>query len=162
MAMENFIPDRRAISSEKKSAPPPVHAEIYASAWRRQQQATTSATTNDPQPTSAPTQQEEAPPNPTELSSRLSRCAVEPEQSVVEDLLSPSPSHSTFANRFTPAEAPESLWPRLLFCSRRERSFLLTKESLCPPPLSCKSSKRPKNIKFYKWLPAKGPPRTSS
>src|SRR5277367_1970003 len=45
VAMENFIPDRRAISSEKKSAPPPVHAEIYASAWLREQQATTPVTT---------------------------------------------------------------------------------------------------------------------
>ena len=34
IAMENFIPDRRAVSSEKKSPlrPPP---QIYASAWRR-------------------------------------------------------------------------------------------------------------------------------
>jgi hypothetical protein len=58
VAMENFIPDRRAISSEKKSAPPPVHAEIYASAWRREQQAATPATTNDPQPNPAPAQEE--------------------------------------------------------------------------------------------------------
>ena len=162
VAMENFIPDRRAISSEKKSAPPPVHAEIYASAWRREQQATTSATTNDPQPNSAPTQQEEAPPNPIELSSRLSRRAVEPERSVVEGpAVSPAPANPPSPTALPPRKHP-SLWPRLLFCSRRERSFLHTKESLCPPPLSCKSSKRPKNIKFYKWLPAKGPPRTSS
>jgi hypothetical protein len=98
VAMENFIPDRRAISSEKKSAPPPVHAEIYASAWRREQQAATPATTNDPQPN--PAQQEEAPPNPTELSSR-------PERSVVEGLaVSPCPSQSTLAHPFTPSEAP--------------------------------------------------------
>ncbi len=88
VAMENFIPDRRAISSEKKSAPPPVHAEIYASAWRRHQQATTAATTNDPQPSPAPARPAapgsaaEAPPDP-------------------------APSRSTFANRFTPSEAPE-------------------------------------------------------
>jgi hypothetical protein len=56
VAMENFIPDRRAISSEKKSAPPPVHAEIYASAWLRGQQATTPATTNDSQPSPPPAQ----------------------------------------------------------------------------------------------------------
>ncbi len=134
VAMENFIPDRRAISSEKKSAPPPVHAEIYASAWRRQQQATTSATTNDPQPTSAPTQQEEAPPNPTELSSRLSRCAVEPERSVVEGpAASPSPSHSTFANRFTPAEAPESYGPGFSFVPDAKGPFSLPKNPFARP-----------------------------
>jgi hypothetical protein len=48
IAMENFIPDRRAVASEKKSPPAPT-AEIYASAWRRQQ-----ATTIDPQPNPAP------------------------------------------------------------------------------------------------------------
>ena len=37
VAMENFIPDRRAVSSEKKSPTAPT-AEIYASAWRRGQQ----------------------------------------------------------------------------------------------------------------------------
>jgi hypothetical protein len=56
IAMENFIPDRRAVSSEKKSPTAPT-AEIYASAWRRQQ-ATTPATTNDPQPSPAPAQEE--------------------------------------------------------------------------------------------------------
>ncbi len=53
VAMQNFIPDRRAVSSEKKSAPAPTHAQIYAAAWRRRQQATTI----DPQPTPAPDQQ---------------------------------------------------------------------------------------------------------
>ena len=52
IAMENFIPDRRGVPSEKNSPTAPT-AEIYASAWRRQQ-ATTPATTNDPQPTPAP------------------------------------------------------------------------------------------------------------
>jgi hypothetical protein len=105
VAMENFIPDRRAISSEKKSAPAPT-AQIYASAWRREQQAKTA----DPQPNPAPAQQEdsparpgsvaEAPPDPIELSSR-------PERSVVEGpAVSPGPSQSTPANPFTPSEAP--------------------------------------------------------
>ena len=99
VAMENFIPDRRAIASEKKSPPAPT-AEIYASAWLRGQQATTPATTNDPQPSPAPAEQEEAPPNPTELSSR-------PERSVVEGpAVSPGPSHSTLASPSTPSEAP--------------------------------------------------------
>jgi hypothetical protein len=54
IAMENFIPDRRAVAAEKKSAPAPVNAQIYQSAWLREKQATTI----DPQPTPAPTQQE--------------------------------------------------------------------------------------------------------
>ncbi len=61
IAMQNFIPDRRAASAEKKSAPAPVNAQIYQSAWLREQQAATHATTNDPQPTPAPTQQEAGP-----------------------------------------------------------------------------------------------------
>jgi hypothetical protein len=59
IAMENFIPDRRAVSAQKKSAPAPVNAQIYQAEWLRKQQATTHATTNDPQPTPSPTPQEE-------------------------------------------------------------------------------------------------------
>jgi hypothetical protein len=54
VAMENFIPDRRAVAAEKKSAPAPVNAQIYQSEWLRKQQAATHATTSDPQPTPAP------------------------------------------------------------------------------------------------------------
>ncbi len=114
VAMQNFIPDRRAISSEKKSAP---NAQIYTAEWLRRQQTTT----NDSRPSSAPGQQEDepaspgqpwepasgsvadAPPDPTELSSRLSRLAVGPERPVpasrgseVEGpAVSPGPSRST-------------------------------------------------------------------
>jgi hypothetical protein len=82
VAMENFIPDRRALPSEKNSAPAPK-AQIYASAWLREQQTTTPATTNDPQPNPAPVQQENSSPDP-------------------------GPSHSTFANRVTSLEASPS------------------------------------------------------
>ena len=58
VAMENFIPDRRAASAEKSPAPASAPPQIYKSAWLREQQAATLATTNDPQPTHA--QQEEA------------------------------------------------------------------------------------------------------
>ncbi len=71
VAIQNFIPDRRALSAEKKSAPALVNVEIYKSAWLREQQAATPATTNDPQPTPAPpvpecrgAQQEDAPARP--------------------------------------------------------------------------------------------------
>jgi hypothetical protein len=49
IAMENFIPDRRALSAEKKSAPAPA-PQIYASALLRGQQAKTT----DPQPVPVP------------------------------------------------------------------------------------------------------------
>ena len=94
VAMENFIPDRRAVTSEKKSPTAPT-AEIYASAWRRPHQDTSPAANSAA----------DAPPNPTQLSSR-------PERSVVEGpAVSPGPSQSTFANRFTPSEAPPPYVP---------------------------------------------------
>ncbi len=112
-AMENFIPDRRTLSAEKKSAPTSAPPEFYKSAWLREKQAATI----DPQPTPAPpvpacrgTQEEapevpqpdlapepaagaakEASPDPIELSSRLSRPAAEPERSVVEGQLAFAP-----------------------------------------------------------------------
>ncbi len=97
VAMLNFIPDRRALSAEKNSAPAPAQAQIYASAWLRKQPAATI----DPQPTPAeekagqgvpacpgtpwkpelaPTSAQEAPPNP-------------------------GPSQSTFANPLSPSQA---------------------------------------------------------
>jgi hypothetical protein len=45
VAIEGLIPDRRAVSSEKKSAPPPT-AQIYTAAWLREQQGKTAV----PQP----------------------------------------------------------------------------------------------------------------
>jgi hypothetical protein len=139
VAMQNFIPDRRATSSEKKSVPGPA-PQIYASAWLRAQQATTPATTNDPQPSPAPpvpacrgAQQEEAPPDPTKLSSRLSRPAVEPERSVVEGpAVSPGPSQSTFANRFTPA-APEPFGPGFSFVPDAKGPFSIPKNPFARP-----------------------------
>jgi hypothetical protein len=67
VAMENFIPDRRAVAAEKKSAPAPVNAQIYQSAWLREQKAATIDTQpppgvpeSEPDPGSV----EEAPPAP--------------------------------------------------------------------------------------------------
>jgi hypothetical protein len=90
IAMLNFIPDRRAVSSENKSAPAlPAKAQIYVAEWLRRQQAATT----DAQPVPAPD---------PDLSSR-------PERSVVEGpAVSPNPNQSTFANRLTPSEAPAS------------------------------------------------------
>jgi hypothetical protein len=106
VAMQNFIPDRRAVSAEKKSAPASPKAEIYASAWRRGQQATTL----DPQPSPAPpcrgaqqeAQEEDSPAVPESKPAASSAAEAPPD---------PGPSQSTYANRFTPAEAPEPYIP---------------------------------------------------
>ena len=67
VAMENFIPDRRAVAAEKKSAPAPVNAQIYQSAWLREQKAATIDTQPHPgvpEPEPDPGSVEEAPPAP--------------------------------------------------------------------------------------------------
>jgi hypothetical protein len=130
VAMQNFIPDRLAVSSEKKSAPALPRAEIYAAAWLGEQKATT----NDPQPTPAQQEDEpaassvaEAPPDPTELSSR-------PERSVVEGpAVSPGPSQSTFANRFTPAETPEPYVPLFAPVPNTRVGFSIKKNPFARP-----------------------------
>jgi hypothetical protein len=114
VAMQNFIPDPRAVSAEKKPSPAPNQAQIYTAAWLREQKAKTL----DPQPDPASQENSPAvpacpgvvgdpPPNPIELSSRLSRRAVEPERSVVKGpAVSPGPIQSTFANPLGPSQAP--------------------------------------------------------
>jgi hypothetical protein len=66
VAMEGLIPDRRAGSSEKKSAPPPTHPDIYEAAWLGKQQGKTT----DPQPGPALAEEEDEPdltePEPTQ------------------------------------------------------------------------------------------------
>jgi hypothetical protein len=83
VAMENFIPDRRAVSAENKAAPAPTQAQIYTSAWRRQ------AATTDPEP--SPAQQGAGPASP---------CAAG------EAPPDPGSSQSTFANPLSPSQAP--------------------------------------------------------
>ena len=99
VAMQNFIPNPRAVSSEKKSAPAPA-PQIYASAWRRAQQATTT----DPQPSPAPAQQEDSPGVPA-----CPGVPWKPEftpASVGEAPPAPGPSQSSFANPMSPSQAP--------------------------------------------------------
>jgi hypothetical protein len=55
VAIEGLVPDRRAGSAEKKSAPPLPPAEIYPAAWLREQQKKTT----DPQPDPALAQEED-------------------------------------------------------------------------------------------------------
>jgi hypothetical protein len=77
VAMQNFIPDRPAVSSEKKSPPAPIHHQIYAAAWLNKEEDSPAV----PEPEFAPNSAAEAPPNP-------------------------GPSQSTFANPFSSSEAP--------------------------------------------------------
>src|SRR5271163_910214 len=110
VAMENFIPDRRAVSSEKKSAPAPVNAQIYAAAWRRGQQATTI----DPRPSPAPpvpacrgAQEEDSPGiHACPASPGVPRKPEPAPGSAVEAPPDPGPSQSAFANSLSPSQAP--------------------------------------------------------
>jgi hypothetical protein len=51
VAIEGLVPDRRALSAQNKSAPPPIKAEIYKAAWLRTQPEENA----DPQPLPLPT-----------------------------------------------------------------------------------------------------------
>jgi hypothetical protein len=108
VAMENFIPDRRAVSSQTKSPPAPIHRG------------------NTPPNFVIP----DVPPVPASRGASrgseadLSRRAVEgpavvlnpqPTPAPAGATPDPGPSRSTFANRFTPSEAPEPYVP--LFAS---------------------------------------------
>jgi hypothetical protein len=113
IAMQNFIPDRRAVSAEKKSAPAPVNAQIYQSAWLRNQQATTPATTNDPQPTPAPTQEEDGPSVPA-----CPGAPWKPEAApgqVAEAPPVPAPSQPAFAHRVPLADGVPPYVPQSTF-----------------------------------------------
>jgi hypothetical protein len=139
VAMQNFIPDRLAVSSspqrasEKKSAPAPAcrgaHPQIYAAAWRGGQKATTI----DPQPTAAPDQEEDSPARPAARPG-LPWGVPEPAPapgSAAEALPDPGPSQSTFANRCTPSGAPEPGVP--LFAPDTRVPFSIKKNPLARP-----------------------------
>jgi hypothetical protein len=75
VAMENLIADRRALPSEKNSAPAPT-SEIHTDAWLRRHQAKAHATTNDPLP------------------------APDPNHSTVENRLTPSEAKASYVPLF--------------------------------------------------------------
>ncbi len=120
IAMESFIPDRRALSAEKKPAPEPVNAHIYQAECLsrravelRQQKAATHATTNDPQPTPAPTQEEAGPSVPA-----CPGVPWKPEPApgpVAEAPPAPVPSQPTFAHRVPLADDVPPYVPQYTF-----------------------------------------------
>jgi hypothetical protein len=122
VAMENFIPDRLAASSEKKSPPAPIHRGTTAPNF-----VIPPAPPVPPVPASRGASRGACPGSEADLS-RLSRLAAEravegpavvlnpqPTPAPAGAPPDPGPSRSTFANRFTPSEAPEPHVP--LFAS---------------------------------------------
>jgi hypothetical protein len=102
IAMQNFIPGRRAVSSPEKKSPPAPAPEIYASAWLRKQQATT-----EPQPSPAPAQQEDGLGVPASPGAPWSvpRNPQPASGSAEEAPPDPGPSQSTFAKPSSPTQA---------------------------------------------------------
>jgi hypothetical protein len=103
VAMQNFIPDRRAVSSEKKSPPTPTRPQIYPAAWLGKQQATSI----HPQPNPAPpvpacrgaqqeARREDGPATPEPKHTPGSAGVAPP---------NPGPSQSAFANSLSPSQA---------------------------------------------------------
>jgi hypothetical protein len=115
--MQNLIPDRLAVSSEKKSAPAPTQPQIYQAAWLA------------PQPSpAAPAQQEDSPARPG-----VPWGVPEPKLAPgSEGDLPPDPglSESTFADRFTPSEAAEPYVP--LFAPDLRVPFSIRKNPFNP------------------------------
>jgi hypothetical protein len=86
VAMQNFIPDRPAVSSEKKSPAAPIHHQIYQAAWLNKEKDSPAvpACPGVPwKPDFAPSSAAEAPPNP-------------------------GPGYSAFANPFSSSQAPQA------------------------------------------------------
>ena len=99
VAIEGLIPDRRAASSEKKSAPPLPPAEIYNAAWlgRQKEKAI------DPQP-APPLAQEEDELRPTEPEPTPAAAADAPPPPAMPIGPAYDRSQSVFANLFHPSE----------------------------------------------------------
>jgi hypothetical protein len=108
--MQNLIPDRLAVSSEKKSAPAPTQPQIYQAAWLA------------PQPLLSKKIRLPAPacrgasPSPSSLPARRETC--------LRTLA------STFADRFTPSEAAEPYVP--LFAPDLRVPFSIRKNPFNP------------------------------
>jgi hypothetical protein len=101
VAMQGLIPDRRAGSSEKKSAPPPTRPQFYAAAWRAEQQGKTL----DPQPGLA---QEEDEPGLAESEPTPGSAGDAPPSPGITPSPIYDPSESAFANCFSSSQTMPS------------------------------------------------------
>ena len=127
VAMQNFIPDRRAVSSEKKSAPAPAHPQIYTAAWLRGSR---------PQPST----RSQALPPPSKKIGALPDPASPGVPWAAEPKLAPGSAGESASGPWTqpvhlrqplyPLGSTATLCPPVHFCSRPESSFLYKKEPL--------------------------------
>jgi hypothetical protein len=95
LAIEGLIPDRRAGSSDRKSAPTPSQPDIYPAAWLRKQQGTTV----DPQPRPALVDDED----------ETNLAEAEPASGSTEDAPPPPIFDHGFANRPNSSETTPSV-----------------------------------------------------
>ncbi|MGB8536874.1 MAG: hypothetical protein WCD57_10705 [Acidobacteriaceae bacterium] len=100
VAIEGLIPDRRAASSGKKSAPPLSPVDIYQAAWLRQRQ-------EKPDPAPAPQEQEPHPVEP-EPQTTPAAAADAPPPPVMPIGPAHDRSQSVFAHLFHPPDATSS------------------------------------------------------
>jgi hypothetical protein len=100
VAIEGLIPDRRAVSSEKKSAPPPT-GQIYAAAWLGEQQGKTTV----PQPSPDLVRDEDRPgvPDPPPGAAADAPSDLDPTPGPTLD-----PSEPIFVRPFSPTETTPS------------------------------------------------------
>ena len=104
VAIQGLIPDRRAGSPEKTSAPPPSRPEIYRAAWLREK-------TIDPQPDPALAQEEDEPGlTEPETAPGSAGDAPPPPGPAPNPISNPifAPSESAFFNRFSSSETVPS------------------------------------------------------
>jgi hypothetical protein len=94
VAIESLIPDRRAASSQKATAPPLPQADIYQAEWLREQQAKTI----DPQPDPARAREKQ---DPGLTEPELTPTPVAPPRPIGPAF---NPSESVFASLFHPSE----------------------------------------------------------
>ena len=131
VAMQNFIPDRRAVSAENKSAPRPLTRKSMQPLGLPAQQDTT----NDPQPDPpAPQEQEAEPASPPPASPGVPRSVPGKPNLAPGSVGDPTPDP-----RIQPVRAPQqtylsggaaTLCPPVHFCSRPQSSFRYKKEPI--------------------------------
>jgi hypothetical protein len=100
VAIEGLIPDRRAVSPEKKSAPLPT-AQIYTAAWLREQQGKT--TVPQPSPDLVPDEYGPGVPDPPPGAGADAPSDLGPAPNLALD-----PSEPIFVQPFSPTETTPS------------------------------------------------------